>query len=105
MESLKQIVGVGPLMSLVAFGLFVAIAAASRHMIAFLAATLLAGVGCLILVFPDVATAILAAGAGLGSLLMSFAGLQLRRKRDSRDRKVEQLKCAIARLEVAQNAR
>jgi hypothetical protein len=107
MESVKELVGFSALisMSIAAFGVLSAIAAASRHLIAFLAATLLALLGCLVLVFPDAAISFLVVAAGVGSLLVAIAGLHSRRRRVAIDQELAQLKRTVAQLEVAENLR
>ena len=107
MESVKELVGLSAFisMSIAAFGLLTVIAAASRDLIAFLAATLLALLGCLVLVFPDAAISCLAVAAGVGSLLVAIAGLHSRRRKVAIDQELAHLKRIVAQLEVAENLR
>jgi hypothetical protein len=106
-ESLKQIVGFGVPNSMViaASDLLIMVAVASRHLIAFLAATLLTSVGCLLLILPDLTTFILAVGAMLGSLLIAIAGMHSRRGRAALDQKLEHLRRDIAQLNCAESSR
>ena len=92
-------------MAVAAFALLIAIAVKSRHLIAFLAATLLTSVGCLILILPDLTTFILAVGAMLGSVLIAVAGKHSRRRRAALDQKLERLKHDIAQLSCAESSR
>jgi hypothetical protein len=56
----------------------VIVALASRTLLIFLEATLLALVGFLVLLLPSSATTLIAIGAGLGSLLITFSGIRSR---------------------------
>jgi hypothetical protein len=58
--------------------MIVIVALASRSLLIFLEATLLALVGILILLLPSSATTLIAIGAGLGSLLITFYGIRSR---------------------------
>ena len=107
METVEQFVGFSypNLIPIAAFALLIAIAVKSRHLIAFLAATLLTSVGCLILILPDLTTFILAVGAMLGSLLILVAGMHSRRRRAALEQKLERLKRDIAQLNCAESGR
>jgi hypothetical protein len=106
-EALKQFAGFSSpnLMPIAVSALLIAMAVKSRHLIAFLAATLLASIGCLILIHPDLTTLILAAGAMFGSLLVTAAGMHSRRRRAAVDQKLERLSRDIAQLSCAENSR
>ena len=60
------------------FIFLVVFAAASRRILIFLVATLLAIIAFLILLVPSSAPILIAIGAGFGSLLMTVAGMRLR---------------------------
>jgi len=106
-EALKQFAGLSfpNATAIAAFALLIVVALASPHLIAFLAAALLASVGCLILILPDLTTFILAVGAMLGSLLILVAGMHSRRRRAALEQKLERLKRDIAKLNCAESGR
>jgi hypothetical protein len=82
----------------------IVLAAASRHLFGFLAATLLALLGCLILILPDATRFLVAITACLGSLLVSLAAMHTRRTRVGLRRKVERLTRAVEQVERIQSA-
>jgi hypothetical protein len=101
----SQLVGQGTA-SLAALGLLVGligIAAASRHLFAFLAASLLALLGCLTALLPNATPSLVAVAASLGSVLVSIAGIHLRRRQVRLRRRLERLERAIDQMEHLQS--
>jgi hypothetical protein len=105
MELFKSLASSGSVVPVVAFGVLVVIAALSRDLVAFLAATLLAALGCLILAFPEETIRLLTVWAGLASFLIAVAGLMARRKAEALDGRLNRLTAAIRRLEHAESSR
>lgn len=81
----------------------IVVAAASRHLFAFLVACVLALLGCLTVLLPNATPSLVAVAALLGSVLVSFAGIHLRRRRARLRRKLERLERAIEQVEHVQS--
>jgi hypothetical protein len=85
--------------------ILVLFATTSRRLLSFLGATLLALVGFLILIAPSSATTLIALSAGLGSLLITFAGIRSRRFEARASQNFDKLNHALKNLESARERR
>jgi hypothetical protein len=82
--------------------ILVLFATVSRSLLNFLGATLLALVGFLILIAPASATTLIAISAGLGSLLITLAGIRSRRFEAIASQRFDGLSHALKKLELVQ---
>jgi hypothetical protein len=82
--------------------ILVGFAAASRRLLFFIGGTLVALVGFLLLLVPNSAAMVLAIGAGLGSLLIAFAGIRSRRREAVECQKFDELSHIVRQLQSAQ---
>src|SRR5262245_23979339 len=90
--------------SSVVFGVLVVTAAASRNLLTFVAATLLAALGFLIPIVPDPIPYV-AVASSVGSLLISIATIQSHRRIATLHHRVDRLKRAVEELERDRSAR
>jgi hypothetical protein len=85
--------------------ILVVFAATSRRLLIFLGATLLALVGFLVLLVPSSAATLIAISAGLGSLLITIAGMRCRQRRAVERHNFDKLSHAVRQLELAEGRR
>ena len=84
------------------FIFLVVFAAASRRILIFLGATLLAIIAFLMLLVPSSAPILIAIGAGFGSLLMTVAGMRLRQRQVMMRQELDILIESVRKLESAE---
>ena len=84
------------------FIFLVVFTAASRQILIFLGATLLAIIAFLILLVPSSAPILIAIGAGFGSLLMTVAGMRFRRRQVVMRQELDILIESVRKLELAE---
>jgi hypothetical protein len=82
--------------------ILVGFATASRRLLFFLGGTLVALVGFLVLLVPNYAAMVIAIGAALGSLLITFAGIRSRRREAIERQKFDKLSHVVGQLQTAE---
>jgi hypothetical protein len=82
--------------------ILVGFATASRRLLFFLGGTLVALVGFFVLLVPNSAAMVIAIGAGLGSLLITFAGIRSRRREAIECQKFDKLSHIVGQLQSAE---
>jgi len=82
--------------------ILVVFATASRRLLFFLGGALLALVGFLALLVPNSATIVIALGAGLGSLLITFAGIRSRRREAIERQRFDKLSRVVEQLQLVE---
>jgi hypothetical protein len=102
---LEQVGTIDPRIIATIFIVLIVFAAVSRRLLIFLAATLSASVGCMILLVPSSATSIVAIGASLGSLLITVAGMRSRRREMNERQNFDRLSGSVQQLELAEQRR
>jgi hypothetical protein len=104
MRLADQVAGIDTPMLVATLIILVVFATASRRVLIFLEATLVALVGFLVVLAPNSATIVIAIGAGLGSVLITFAGIRSR-KRDAFERqKLDKLIHDVQQLQWAEES-
>lgn len=96
---------IDPAVFAMVFGILFLFAVASRSWSIIVGSTLLAAIGYFLLVAPNSATPLLAMGGWLGSLLISYGGIQTRRREKTQRHDFEKLSEAVRNLEAVSGRR